>query len=92
MGAYDADVLPFREAGLQVVNVQEGVVPVQLVDLVLHPVNSGSEGECQQARHTEINRKKWQRWQQQGYNTRWLVNIIIRTLPGWLGHNRTLAG
>ena len=92
MGAYDADVLPFREAGLQVVNVQEGVVPVQLVDLVLHPVNSSSEGECQQARHTGINRKKWQRWQQQGYNTRWLVNIIIRKLPGWLGHNRTLAG
>ena len=66
MGAYDADVLPFWEAGLQVVNVQEGVVPVQSVDLVLHPVNSGSEGECQHACQTEINKTKRRRWQQQG--------------------------
>jgi len=79
VGAYDADVLPFREAGLQVVNVQEGVVPVQLVDLVLHPVNSGSEGERQQACHTEIN-KKWQRWQQQGYTPARLGNSVFSYL------------
>ena len=40
MWAYDANILSFRDAGLQVVDVKEGVVPVQPHNLVLHPVNS----------------------------------------------------
>ena len=43
MAAGDADALPLGEAGLQVVHVQEGVVPVQPHQLVLHPANSQGE-------------------------------------------------
>lgn len=36
----DLDTVP-REAGLQMVKVEESVVPVQVIDLVGHPANKG---------------------------------------------------